>query len=328
MERRDTGDRTEDLAAVAPRRGGGDRGERPGDDPAAEDDGGGVRAWRDPRRWGLSAEAVASLGERLYAFWPRVRSCFTTRTRDPSAHAYDSRRGPLTMDSQRNLAPRARTISGGDGQALQPLMSNSPWSGPAVFAQMQAEITATPALAQGGTLILAESADAKAGTHHVGASRQYNGRLGKVDICRVDTCLIYAHGGGGTMGEGELCLPEEWLGEEWAARRQALGIPEDRTFETKLELGLKMVKRVKAHGLPFDLVACDAFYGRDSHVRAALEAEGVRYAAQVPADTLVYVSEPQVGVPQKRTKKGRPRTRRAGIGHSTLSPGWRWCWAI
>jgi SRSO17 transposase len=328
MERRDTGDRTEDLAAVAPRRGGGDRGERPGDDAAAEDDGGGVRAWRDPRRWGLSAEAVASLGERLYAFWPRVRSCFTTRTRDPSAHAYDYLRGPLTMDTQRNFAHMARTISGGDGQALQPLMSNSPWSGPAVFAQMQAEITATPALAQGGTLILAESADAKAGTHHVGASRQYNGRLGKVDICRVDTCLIYAHGGGGTMGDGELFLPEEWLGEEWAARRQALGIPEDRTFETKLELGLKMVKRVKAHGLPFDLVACDAFYGRDSHVRAALEAEGVRYAAQVPADTLVYVSEPQVGVPQKRTKKGRPRTRRAGIGHSTLSPGWRWCWAI
>jgi SRSO17 transposase len=214
------------------------------------------------------------------------------------------------MDSQRNLAPRARTISGGDGQALQPWMSHSPWSGPAVFAQMQAEITATPALAQGGTRILDASAEETAGTHHVGASRQDNGRLGTVDICRVDTGLIYAHGGGGTRGEGELCLPEEWCGEAWAARRQALGIPEDRTVETKLELGLQLVKRVKAHGLPFDLVACDAFSGRDRHVRAALEAEGVRYAAQVPADTLVDGSEPQVGVPQKRTTKGRARTRR------------------
>jgi len=38
------------------------------------------------------------------------------------------------------------------------------------------------------------------------------------------------------------------------------------------------------------------------------DTEGVRYAAQVPADTLVYLSEPRVGVPQKRSKWGRPRT--------------------
>ena len=82
-----------------------------------------------------------------------------------------------------------RTLHGGDGQALQHFMSNSPWSGPAVFDQMQAEIKATPALAHGSTLMLDASADEKAGTHHAGASRPYNGRLGKVDVCRVDTCL-------------------------------------------------------------------------------------------------------------------------------------------
>jgi SRSO17 transposase len=72
-------------------------------------------------------------------------------------------------------------------------MSNSPWSGPAVFEQIQAEIKAPPALAHGSTLILDERADEKAGTHNAGASRQYNGRLGKVDICRVDTYLTYAN---------------------------------------------------------------------------------------------------------------------------------------
>src|SRR5262244_257179 len=282
MARHDLGDRTENLATVALRQGGGDGGERPGEDEAAEDDGGCEREGHDPQRWGLSAEAVASLGERLYAFWQRFRGCFTTRTRDPSAHAYDYLRGQLTMDTTRNFANMARTIRGGDGQALQHLMSNSPWSGPAVFAQIQAEITATPALAQGGTLILDESADEKAGTHNVGASRQDNGRLGKVDICRVDTCLIYAHGGVWTMVDGELFLPEEWFGADWAERRRVLGIPPERAFETKLALGLKMVTRVKGHGLPFDLVACDAFDGRDSQFRTALEAEGVWYAAQVP----------------------------------------------
>ena len=94
------------------------------------------------------------------------------------------------MDSERNFANMDRTLNGGDGQALQHFMSNSPWAGPAVFDQIQAEIKATPALAQGSTLILDESADEKAGTHNAGASRQYNGRLGKVDVCRVDTPTV------------------------------------------------------------------------------------------------------------------------------------------
>src|SRR6266700_899439 len=80
-------------------------------------------------------------------------------------------------------------------------------------------------------------------------------------------------------------------------------------YPTKIALGLKMVKRAKVHRLPFELLACEALYGRDSQFRADVDTEGVWYAAQVPADTPVYLSEPQVGVPQKRSKLGRPRTR-------------------
>jgi SRSO17 transposase len=262
-----------------------------------------------PGRWGLSAEAVAQVGDRLYQFWLRFRGCFTTRTRDTSAHAYDYLRAQLTMDTERNFANMDRTLHGGDGQALQHFMSNSPWSGQVVFSQIQAEIQTMPALAQGSTLILDESADEKAGTHNAGASRQYNGRLGKVEVCRVDTCLPYANGGLWVMVDGELFLPEEWFGTAFAPRRKELGIPAERRFETKIQLGLKMVKRVKAKGVPFDLLACDALYGRDSHFRADLAADNVQYAAQVPADTLVYLSEPRVALPPKRGKGGRPRTR-------------------
>jgi SRSO17 transposase len=252
---------------------------------------------------------VAHLGDHLLQFWLRFRGCFTTRTRDTSEHAYDYLRAQLTMDNERNFANMDRTLNGGDGQALQHFMSNSPWSGPAVFEQIQAEIKATPALTHGSTLILDESADEKAGTHNAGASRQYNGRLGKVDVCRVDTCLTYANGGLWAMVDGELFLPEEWFGAAFAQRRSELGIPAERRFETKLQLGLKMIKRVKAHGVPFGLVACDALYGRDSQFRAALAAEDVQYAAQVPADTWVYLSEPHVGLPPKRGRRGRPPTR-------------------
>src|SRR5262249_57903626 len=106
------------------------------------------------------------------------------------------------------------TLNGGDGQALQHFMSNSPWSGQGVFTQIQDELKAIPALAHGSTLILDESADEKAGTHNAGASRQYNGRLGKVDVCRVDTRLTYANGGvwGMVGGAGVLSGGGVWGG--------------------------------------------------------------------------------------------------------------------
>jgi SRSO17 transposase len=146
-------------------------------------------ALQAPQRWGLSADAVATLGDRLHQFWLRFRGGFTTRTRDTSAHAYDDLRAQLTMDTERNFANMDRTLHGGDGQALQHCMSNSPGSGQGVFRQIQTELQAIPAFAHGSTLMLDESADEKAGTHNAGASRQYNGRMGKVDLCRVDTCL-------------------------------------------------------------------------------------------------------------------------------------------
>jgi len=293
-----------------PRCGGHGR-ERPADGTAAETFDSLEGTLHDPGRWGLSSEAIGTLGARLYEFWQRFRGCFKTSTRDSSGRAYAYLRGQLPMDGERNCANMARNMTGDDGQALQHFMSNSPWSGPVVFRQMQAELTATPALAHGSTLIVDESADEKAGTHNAGASRQYNGRMGKVDMCRVDTCLTYANA---TMRlwtrvDGELFLPAEWFGPDFAQRRKEWGMPEERTFETKITLGLKMVKRAKAHGLPFERLACDALYGRDSQLRADVDTEGVRYAAQVPADTPVYLSEPQVGVPQKRSKRGRPRTR-------------------
>ena len=169
----------------------------------------------------------------------------------------------------------ARTLSGGAGQARQPGMSHSPWSGPPGFAQMQAAIPATAAWAQGGPLLREESAAEQAGPPNVGASRPDTGRRGQVDIGRGDTGRLSAPGGVWPRVDGELCRPEAWVGEEWAARRQALGLPQARPVETTRELGLKRGKRGKAQGRPFALLACDAFDGRDRQGRAALEAEPV-----------------------------------------------------
>jgi SRSO17 transposase len=246
-----------------------------------------------PSRWGLPAEIVTDLGARLHRFWQRFRRCFATRTRDSSALAHDYLRAQLTIERGRNFANIERRLNGGDGQRLQHFMSYSPWSGSAVFEQIRREIVTTPELCEGGTLILDECADEKAGRDSAGVSRQYNGRMGKVDLCRVDTCLIYANLSRRlwTMVDGELFLARRWFSEEYRSRREQTGIPAEREFATKLELGLQMIGRCRASGISFDIVACDSLYGRDQFFRSALHAAGITYAAQIPSSTLVCIDK-------------------------------------
>jgi SRSO17 transposase len=219
----------------------------------------------------------------------------------------DYLRAQLTLDRRRNFAQIDRRLNGGDGQGLHHFMSNSPWRSELVWQQIQAEVSAEPDLVKGSILILDECADEKAGLASVGADQQYNGRLGTVGVCQVATCLAYAHPqlGVWTLVDGELLIPPEWFSEAWAARRQQAGVPAERRFATKVQLGLKMIRRAKAHGLPFELLACDEVYGRNYQFRAELDSLQIQYAARVPANTLVYMQEPHVGIPDPWPKRGQ-----------------------
>jgi len=264
----------------------------------------------DPDRWGLPTDAVASLAERLHALWTRFRPCFTTTTRDGSPYAWVYLRGVLTMTSKRTFANIVRRIvdPADDGQALQQFMSESPWSPHAVIHQVQTELAATPTLQHGGMLILDESADAKAGLHSAGAARQWNGHLGKVDLCQVGVFLAFVTDTLWTWIDGELFLPEQWFAAELAAERTRLGIPPARQFATKVELGWQMIQRVLAAGVPFEVLLCDDLYGRSQWLRHQLRSAKVVYLADVPADTQVYLTQPVLGLPVPRGRKGRPPT--------------------
>jgi SRSO17 transposase len=269
----------------------------------------------DPQRWGLPDEAVTDLANRLCRFWLRFRHCFKTQTCDSSEYAWFYVRGLLTMETKRNYANIARRVidPDDDGQNLQQFMSDSPWPAELVLQQVRQEIAATADLRTGGVLILDESADEKAGNHSIGAGRQHNGRLGKVEMSQVGTFLAFAKGSVWTWVDGELYLPKHWFTPEMAEVRQQLGLPSERQFETKIELGWRMIQRVKADGLPFDAVLCDDLYGRSSWLRRKLDKAGIIYMADVPEDTQVYLTKPDFRVPPPRPGQRGPRPTRPRI---------------
>jgi len=216
------------------------------------------------------------------------------------------------MESDRNFAGIAHSLENSDGQALQHFMSNSPWSGQGVYEQIREEIKEKPELHSGSVLILDEYADEKSGGGSAGTYRQYNGRMGKVDLCQVAVALGYVNWKLApwplwTMVDAEIFLPEAWFETEYAGLRQKVGVPIERTsFETKPELGLKMIRRAKAAGLPFEAVLCDSLYGRSGQFRHELHEEHLLYMADIPNNLRVYLEQPGIGIPEpKPGKKGR-----------------------
>jgi SRSO17 transposase len=261
-----------------------------------------------PERWGLNLKAIAGLGDRLNGTWNRYRSCFRTQTREGGEHAWTYLRGLLEMKTGRNYANVARRVNGvqDDGQALQQFMSDSPWEAQAVIRQVQEEIGSTPELQSGGLLLLDESADEKAGPKSAGAGRQHNGRLGKIEMSQVGVFLTFFKGNVWSWVDGELFLPEHWFSGSMVSERKRVGVPEERRFATKVELGWQMIQRVKAQGLPFEGVACDDLYGRNQEFRQKMDHSGLLYLAEVPADTQVYLNKPAFGIPEHKRGQAGP----------------------
>lgn len=195
-------------------------------------------------------------------------------------------------------------------QNMHHFMSNSPWSGQTLIQAIQDDIKQHPEFRAGAMAILDESADEKAGNHSAGAARQHNGRLGKVDMSQVGVFLSLATPGAHTWIDGELYVPQRWFGDAYAERRKKVGLPKERTFHTKPELGWQMIQRAQANQVPFDAVVMDDLYGRNDVLRQRLDQANIEYYGDIPANTIVYLDKPKVTYP--KTKRGK-RSKRPKI---------------
>jgi SRSO17 transposase len=252
------------------------------------------------------------LGERIKEFWHSYGFRTQTQTRDTSEYGYHYLSGILRMESGRTIAQISR-IGGVPIQNMHHYISKSPWSGQKVIKQVRLEIATHAHFACGSVLIGDESADDRHGEVLVGGGRQYNGRLGKVDLSQVGVFLALAKDGKHNWhpegSRGELFLPEAWFDEEHQELCKRLGVPVERRFQTKLELFWQMVQRCQQDGVVFDAVAIDGLYGQSFWLRQQLDQAAIEFYADVPANTKVYLSEPVIGIPQNRRgpKATKPR---------------------
>ena len=200
-------------------------------------------------------------------------------------------------------------------QNMQHFMSQSPWSGQALIAQLQQSIVERREM-EGGMLLLDESADEKSGEVSAGAGRQHNGRMGKIDEAQVGVYVAYANHQHWTLWDGCLFLPEKWFSPDSAERYAKAEIPHERYFQTKVELGWQMIARAQANGLSFKAVAFDSLYGRSFWLRERCEQAAIEYYADIPNNYQLYRNVPLVKF--ELNKHGKPNQKFAVVGQMAL----------
>lgn len=210
---------------------------------------------------------------------------------------------------RKNMERMSEVVPDSDDQALQHFLSNSPWDERAVLDQVAQEADALLGGSEDSALLLDESGITKKGRHSVGVSRQWNGRLGKVDNCQVGVYAVLNRGSLSTLVDTRLFLPSAWVSDP--QRCAAVGVPKaERRSRSKPELALDMIRHQRALGVRFAWVGMDGLYGNDPALLRALEDDAEVFLADVHKDQRLYLEDPRPRIPTKPLGRGRKRTRR------------------
>jgi DDE superfamily endonuclease len=202
----------------------------------------------------------------------------------------------MQAGSRKNIYAISEVVPDTDDRNLEQFITHSKWSGREVLDQVARDADELIGDATDAALIIDESGFAKQGKMSVGASRQYLGRLGKVDNGQVAVFGVLAKGRFATAIDTRLYLPKEWT--EDAQRCNKAGIPEsERVFKTKGQLALEIVEQACRNGVRFGWVGADAGYGSGPDFLFALANAGQSFLIDVHKSFVIYEVDPQPRIP-------------------------------
>lgn len=204
-------------------------------------------------------------------------------------------------------------LSGAGYQRIQHFITHSTWSAEDLISQIARNTSDLYAsqinyqISNVGYLI-DESSYIKKGTHSIGVARQYAGVSGKVENSQVGVYVSLAWNSHSTLINERLYLPKSWISDP--KRCDKAGVPEEkRTFKTKLELALEMVKADMEAGVEFGWVGGDGLYGHGLELGNALDNMGLTFLLDVHCNQLVYPFKPHLSRGENTAERGTPPTK-------------------
>jgi len=171
-------------------------------------------------------------------------------------------------------------------QAFEHLLNGAKWSADELRDQIRGYVLAGLA-DPGGALVLDDTQAIKKGDKSVGVAPQHCGATGQTENCQCMVMLSYASVHGHAFLDRELYLPTCWTDDP--QRCHAAGVPAERVFMTKPQLGIAMLARALTvlagdPALAWSWFVADSAYGRDPGLRGFCHQQAVPYVLAVPCD--------------------------------------------
>ena len=250
-----------------------------------------------------------STEDRFEEYVNRLSSVLGHKDREEPLRAYLS--GLCLPGERKSIEPLAARVDPrhvrARHQSLHHFVSNAPWDDGAVL-RVTREWVLDQMERHGAVAawIVDDTGIPKKGRHSVGVTRQYCGILGKQENCQVAVSVSLANETVSVPVSYRLYLPEVWTADR--RRRQAAGVPDDISFETKWRIALNQISALQSEGMPVAPVVADAGYGVVTAFRDALTALDIPYAVGVTKETTVWAPGTEPLAPKRYRGQGRPPT--------------------
>ncbi len=230
---------------------------------------------------------------------------FQSYRHDVSDKARQYASGLMQAGSRKNMDRMAEIVPEAKSRNLQQFLTHSKWNHRDVIDHVAHDVDELLGDDCDACLLIDESGFAKQGRGSVGVSRQWLGRLGKVDNGQVAVFGALVNGQYAAPVDVRLYLPEEWTDDP--KRCERAGVPEaERRFRTKPEFALEIVRHARENNLRFGWVGADAGYGKGPGFGIALDEMGETFVVDVHSDFHVYLEDPEPYLPEKANNRGRP----------------------
>lgn len=256
-----------------------------------------------PPEWKLAAEDIHKMVDELEETYEKYRPEFERC--DQAAHGWVYLKG-LLSDLPRKVTERIALRFGKNVRSLQHFMGQSPWSSEPMLKIHQGLVVETLGETD-AVMLIDESGMVKQGEHSVGVGWQWCGSVGKVANSQVGVYLGYASRKGHSFLDARLFLPEQWFAETHQEKRQACGVPEELSYQTKPEIALELLQKALERGeLPCQWVAADELYGDSPAFRDGVADLGKWYFVEVSCSSHIWLEQPEVHIPAWKGRGRKP----------------------
>jgi SRSO17 transposase len=242
----------------------------------------------------VELEPLEALRPALDAFASDFDECIKTRPSRKHLRSYLA--GQLSNLERKNSESIAMRL-GLPPRTLQQFLASHRWDEQAVIACLQTRVAECHGHPRAIGLI-DETSFPKKGVRTPGVQRQHCGATGKVDNCVVSVHLGYVAGDFHALLDGDIYLPEGWLGDE--ARCEEAGIPKGIPYRTKPEMALEQLTAATDRGVTMEWLCADELYGRSHAFRWGVADLGITYVVEVPGNLAGWLAARGTDVTARR----------------------------